>query len=195
MHVWVYAQNTDSLLVQKRAACKDSWPNLWDVSAAGHGMYLRKWLVFVFVFMACTLNRIAAFACHAVSLVAAGYCMLLCSAVTAGDQSLETAQRETEEELGLKFPPEVSTCFERCQSRMLMVHTFTQSPARGYSCSVCLRRHTLLKSCQAHLALCIPSSTLTAPQFQTSSWSHQGSGAAFQHATCFQVRRWVLCQQ
>lgn len=38
VHVWVYAQNTDSLLIQKRAACKDSWPNLWDVSAAGHGM-------------------------------------------------------------------------------------------------------------------------------------------------------------
>ena len=38
VHVWVYAQDADSLLIQKRAACKESWPSLWDVSAAGHGM-------------------------------------------------------------------------------------------------------------------------------------------------------------
>lgn len=62
VHVWIYAQSTHRLLIQKRAACKESWPNLWDISAAGH--------------------------------------------VTAGDQSLETAQRETQEELGVDVPVE-----------------------------------------------------------------------------------------
>lgn len=62
VHVWIYAQSTHRLLIQKRAECKESWPNLWDISAAGH--------------------------------------------VTAGDQSLETAQRETQEELGVDVPIE-----------------------------------------------------------------------------------------
>ncbi|DBA87562.1 TPA: hypothetical protein ACH3X1_004587 [Trebouxia sp. C0004] len=62
VHVWIYAQSTHRLLIQKRAECKESWPNLWDISAAGH--------------------------------------------VTAGDQSLETAQRETQEELGVDVPVE-----------------------------------------------------------------------------------------
>lgn len=62
VHVWLYVQSTGMLLIQKRAACKESWPNLWDISAAGH--------------------------------------------VTAGDQSLETAQRETHEELGMNAPVE-----------------------------------------------------------------------------------------
>lgn len=63
VHVWIFVQSTANVLIQKRAACKESWPNLWDISAAGH--------------------------------------------VTAGDQSLETAQRETQEELGLDVPLEV----------------------------------------------------------------------------------------
>ncbi|KAL3140751.1 hypothetical protein ABBQ32_005304 [Trebouxia sp. C0010 RCD-2024] len=62
VHIWVYVQSTGHVLIQKRAACKDSWPNLWDISAAGH--------------------------------------------VTAGDQSLVTAQRETSEELGIDAPME-----------------------------------------------------------------------------------------
>lgn len=62
VHVWIYVQSTESLLIQKRAACKESWPDLWDISAAGH--------------------------------------------VTAGDESLETAQRETAEELGVEVPHE-----------------------------------------------------------------------------------------
>lgn len=34
-HVWIINSNND-ILMQKRAACKESHPNLWDVSSAGH---------------------------------------------------------------------------------------------------------------------------------------------------------------
>lgn len=30
---------TGELLIQKRAKDKDSWPDLWDISAAGHGTH------------------------------------------------------------------------------------------------------------------------------------------------------------
>ncbi|KAK4745990.1 hypothetical protein SAY87_012302 [Trapa incisa] len=36
VHVWVYAESTQELLLQKRADCKDSWPGQWDISSAGH---------------------------------------------------------------------------------------------------------------------------------------------------------------
>jgi len=42
VHVWIYAQSTHRLLIQKRAECKESWPNLWDISAAGHGAALYR---------------------------------------------------------------------------------------------------------------------------------------------------------
>ncbi|XP_024028512.1 nudix hydrolase 3 isoform X1 [Morus notabilis] len=36
VHVWIYAENTQELLLQRRADCKDSWPGFWDISSAGH---------------------------------------------------------------------------------------------------------------------------------------------------------------
>ncbi|KAI5656575.1 hypothetical protein M9H77_25368 [Catharanthus roseus] len=36
VHVWIYAESTQELLLQQRAHCKDSWPDLWDISSAGH---------------------------------------------------------------------------------------------------------------------------------------------------------------
>ncbi|XVF86294.1 hypothetical protein PTKIN_Ptkin18bG0028400 [Pterospermum kingtungense] len=36
VHVWIFSENTQELLIQKRADCKDSWPGLWDISSAGH---------------------------------------------------------------------------------------------------------------------------------------------------------------
>ena len=36
VHVWVAAPHTGEVLLQRRAACKDSWPGLLDCSAAGH---------------------------------------------------------------------------------------------------------------------------------------------------------------
>ncbi|KAK9084554.1 hypothetical protein Syun_031570 [Stephania yunnanensis] len=36
VHVWIFAENTQELLLQRRADGKDSWPGLWDVSSAGH---------------------------------------------------------------------------------------------------------------------------------------------------------------
>ncbi|XP_062157192.1 nudix hydrolase 3 [Alnus glutinosa] len=36
VHVWIFAENTQELLVQRRADFKDSWPGLWDISSAGH---------------------------------------------------------------------------------------------------------------------------------------------------------------
>ncbi|KAL3621704.1 hypothetical protein CASFOL_034364 [Castilleja foliolosa] len=36
VHVWVFAESTQQLLLQKRADCKDSWAGLWDISCAGH---------------------------------------------------------------------------------------------------------------------------------------------------------------
>ncbi|WJX32023.1 Nudix hydrolase 3, variant 2 [Trifolium repens] len=36
VHVWIFAESTQQLLLQRRASCKDSWPNLWDISSAGH---------------------------------------------------------------------------------------------------------------------------------------------------------------
>jgi len=36
VHVWVLAPASGELLLQLRAACKDSWPSRWDVSSAGH---------------------------------------------------------------------------------------------------------------------------------------------------------------
>ena len=91
VHVWIYAQSTHRLLIQKRAACKESWPNLWDISAAGHGALLHRqnWSDLLHAAETLLLNHI------------------FCIAVTAGDQSLETAQRETQEELGVDVPVEV----------------------------------------------------------------------------------------
>lgn len=36
VHVWIFAESTQELLLQRRANCKDSWPGLWDISSAGH---------------------------------------------------------------------------------------------------------------------------------------------------------------
>ncbi|CAA2977942.1 nudix hydrolase 3 [Olea europaea subsp. europaea] len=36
VHVWIFSEGTQELLLQQRAECKDSWPGLWDVSSAGH---------------------------------------------------------------------------------------------------------------------------------------------------------------
>ncbi|CAH1446380.1 unnamed protein product [Lactuca virosa] len=36
VHVWIFAESTQQLLLQKRADHKDSWPGLWDISSAGH---------------------------------------------------------------------------------------------------------------------------------------------------------------
>ncbi|KAI3929753.1 hypothetical protein MKX01_025921 [Papaver californicum] len=36
VHVWIYAETTQELLVQLRADNKDSYPGLWDISSAGH---------------------------------------------------------------------------------------------------------------------------------------------------------------
>lgn len=36
VHVWIFAESTQELLVQRRADNKDSWPGLWDISSAGH---------------------------------------------------------------------------------------------------------------------------------------------------------------
>ncbi|RWW44042.1 hypothetical protein BHE74_00050230, partial [Ensete ventricosum] len=36
VHVWIYSESTQELLLQKRADCKDSWPGQWDISSAGH---------------------------------------------------------------------------------------------------------------------------------------------------------------
>nr|KYP51318.1 Nudix hydrolase 3 [Cajanus cajan] len=36
VHVWIFAERTQEFLLQRRASCKDSWPDLWDISSAGH---------------------------------------------------------------------------------------------------------------------------------------------------------------
>ncbi|CAN1814487.1 Nudix hydrolase 3 [Linum perenne] len=36
VHVWIFAESTQQLLLQKRSDCKDSWPGQWDISSAGH---------------------------------------------------------------------------------------------------------------------------------------------------------------
>ncbi|GFP79378.1 nudix hydrolase 3 [Phtheirospermum japonicum] len=36
VHIWIFAESTQQLLLQKRAECKDSWAGLWDISSAGH---------------------------------------------------------------------------------------------------------------------------------------------------------------
>lgn len=58
----VFVVKGDEVLLQKRCATKDSYPDTWDLSCGGH--------------------------------------------ITAGEDSLETAVRELEEELGLKVRPE-----------------------------------------------------------------------------------------
>lgn len=58
----VFVVKGDEVLLQKRCATKDSYPDTWDLSCGGH--------------------------------------------ITAGEDSLETAVRELEEELGLKARPE-----------------------------------------------------------------------------------------
>jgi isopentenyldiphosphate isomerase len=62
VHVWFLERSTGRLVLQRRHPEKESWPNLWDISAAGH--------------------------------------------IEAGESSLLTAQRESEEELGLVVPEE-----------------------------------------------------------------------------------------
>ncbi|KAJ3695422.1 hypothetical protein LUZ60_000799 [Juncus effusus] len=34
VHVWIYAESTGELFLQKRSDCKDSWPGQWDISSA-----------------------------------------------------------------------------------------------------------------------------------------------------------------
>ncbi|CAN6450793.1 unnamed protein product [Victoria cruziana] len=36
VHVWIFAERTEEILLQRRADCKDSWPSQWDISSAGH---------------------------------------------------------------------------------------------------------------------------------------------------------------
>lgn len=36
VHVWLHARASGELLLQRRAACKDSWPARLDISCAGH---------------------------------------------------------------------------------------------------------------------------------------------------------------
>ncbi|KAL5554406.1 hypothetical protein UlMin_041807 [Ulmus minor] len=36
VHTWIFAENTQQVLLQRRAGCKDSWSGLWDISSAGH---------------------------------------------------------------------------------------------------------------------------------------------------------------
>ncbi|CAA0343242.1 unnamed protein product [Arabidopsis thaliana] len=60
VHVWIFVETTQQLLLQLRSDDKDSWPGQWDISSAGH--------------------------------------------ISAGDTSLLSAQRELEEELGVKLP-------------------------------------------------------------------------------------------
>ncbi|GAB2293125.1 Nudix hydrolase 3 [Dionaea muscipula] len=36
VHIWIYSESTQELLLQRRADCKDSWPGKWDISSAGH---------------------------------------------------------------------------------------------------------------------------------------------------------------
>ncbi|KAH9303969.1 hypothetical protein KI387_008373, partial [Taxus chinensis] len=36
VHVWIYAESTGELLLQRRADSKESWPGCWDISSAGH---------------------------------------------------------------------------------------------------------------------------------------------------------------
>lgn len=36
VHVWIFVESTQQLLLQRRSSCKDSWPDLWDISSAGH---------------------------------------------------------------------------------------------------------------------------------------------------------------
>ncbi|KAI3692366.1 hypothetical protein L6452_32180 [Arctium lappa] len=36
VHVWIFAESTQELLLQRRTDFKDSWPGLWDISSAGH---------------------------------------------------------------------------------------------------------------------------------------------------------------
>ncbi|MFI3241656.1 MAG: NUDIX domain-containing protein [Alphaproteobacteria bacterium] len=35
VHVWI-VNDKDEILLQKRASCKESFPDMWDISAAGH---------------------------------------------------------------------------------------------------------------------------------------------------------------
>ena len=36
VHTWLFVPTTGELLLQRRAACKDSWADRWDISSAGH---------------------------------------------------------------------------------------------------------------------------------------------------------------
>lgn len=36
VHIWLLCPSSREVLLQRRAAHKDSWPGLWDVSSAGH---------------------------------------------------------------------------------------------------------------------------------------------------------------
>jgi isopentenyldiphosphate isomerase len=36
VHIWLFHPPSGSLLLQRRASCKDSWPDRWDISCAGH---------------------------------------------------------------------------------------------------------------------------------------------------------------
>ncbi|KAJ0231770.1 Nudix hydrolase 3 [Hirschfeldia incana] len=60
VHICIFVESTQELLLQLRSDDKDSWPGQWDISSAGH--------------------------------------------ISAGDPSLISAQRELEEELGIKLP-------------------------------------------------------------------------------------------
>jgi len=59
-HVWIL-NTKGQILIQRRSPTKENWPDLWDVSVAGH--------------------------------------------ISAGEEPIEAARRETQEELGITFDP------------------------------------------------------------------------------------------
>lgn len=72
-HIWIY-NSKGEILLQLRAKNKDFWPDMWDISAAGH--------------------------------------------ISAGEDTLTAALRETEEEIGLKLNPEDLEFFKIHNLRM-----------------------------------------------------------------------------
>lgn len=76
-HVWIWRESKGKveILLQKRAAVKETWPNLLDISAAGH--------------------------------------------INLGEEPLEAAVRETQEEIGVVAKPTELHLIDKMHSRMV----------------------------------------------------------------------------
>ncbi|KAK6116921.1 hypothetical protein DH2020_049296 [Rehmannia glutinosa] len=91
VHVWIFAESTQELVLQRRAECKDSWAGLWDISSAGHISAGDSSLVTASILRSSMKKDAVLYE------VGVSFCLYL-------DNAKIVQMRELHEELGIKLP-------------------------------------------------------------------------------------------